>query len=121
VYHRYLQQLVSNGLITTNNHVYQTCQNEQDTLQDFTDKIESRFQAFKLLGGDLCPSVLVDAEKAIIQPDGYYLTTKEANGRVEEKLLAMLTIEGAMDAKYSSLKRMLANQMVQGVIIRFFA
>mmetsp|Transcript_18801 Transcript_18801/g.21383 ORF Transcript_18801/g.21383 Transcript_18801/m.21383 type:complete len:567 (+) Transcript_18801:256-1956(+) len=88
-----------------------TRQNEQDTLQDFTDKIESRFQAFKLLGGDLCPSVLVSAEKST---DGSYLTAKEANARVEEKILAMITIEGAMDSRYSSLKRMLANQMVQG-------
>jgi len=84
-------------------------------LQDFTDKIESRLQAFKLLGGDLCPNVLVAVEKSITKPDGSSFSTTEANARVEEKLLVMLTIGGAADAIYSSLKRMLANQMVQGL------
>ena len=93
-----------------------TRQSDSDTLQDHTDRIESRLQALKLLDGDFAPNPLVSAERQILSPSGTIMYDEEtAKRRVEERLLALLTLEGANEAKYGGLKRLLANQMVQGV------
>ena len=43
------------------------------------------------------------------------VSVEEAQTAVEEKIMAILTIEGANDTKYGAVKRYLANQMVHGV------
>ena len=93
--------------------LFTTRQRESETTQDMSDRLDSQLQALKLVGGNLHPPHLVEAYKK----KHTNATDDEAKEAVEEKMLAIITIEGASDAKYSSLKRHLANQMVHGVDI----
>ena len=86
-------------------------QRDSETIQDMSDRLDSQLNSLKLIGGDLHPKYLVDAYKAK-NPNKSKQDAKEA---VEEKVLTILTIEGANDGKHGALKRHLANQMVHGV------
>ena len=86
-------------------------QRESESIQDMSDRLDSQLSSLKLIGGDLHPQYLVKKYKT----DNPNVTDDVASEAVEEKLLAILTIEGALDSKYGALKRYLANQMVHGV------
>ena len=88
-------------------------QRDNETIQEFHDKLESNLQAFKLIGGKLPPEDLVDKE---VKNKG--CSKIEAEKVVEERIMAILTVDGSNDLKYKSLKVNLANQMVHTLVSR---
>ena len=97
--------------IRTIRTLFTTRQRENESLQDVGDRLESQLQSLKLIGGTLHPKYLTQAYML----KNTNTSLDDAQVAVEEKIVAILTIEGANDAKYGSVKRYLANQMVNGV------
>lgn len=76
-----------------------------------TDQLDSQLQALHLIEGVIHQDILV--AEHIKTHSG--CTTTTAQSIIEEKMLAIITIEGTLDYKYGPLKHNLANQMITGI------
>ena len=65
---------------------------------------------FKLMGGNLIPTRLVEREK----DNDIHLDEDKANSIVESKLMGILMLEDTNDKKVGEYKRSLANSMSEG-------
>ena len=99
--------------IRTIRTLFTTRQRESESLQDMSDRLDSQLQSLKLIGGTLHPKYLIESYAA----SNPAKSADEVKAAVEEKIMAILTIEGANEVKYGAVKRHLANQMVHGVDI----
>ena len=99
--------------IRTIRTLFTTRQRDNESLQDMGDRLDSQLQSLKLIGGTLHPKYLIES----YSKSDPTKSSEEAKSAVEEKIMAVLTIEGANETKYGAVKRHLANQMVHGVDI----
>ena len=93
--------------------LFTTRQRESESLQDMSDRLDSQVQSLKLIGGTLHPKYLVEA----YSKEHPGKSADEVKVAIEDKIIAILTIEGANETKYSAVKRHLANQKVNGIDI----
>ena len=99
--------------IRTITTLFTTRQRESETLQDMGDRLNLQLQSLKLIGGTLHPKYLL---KSYTQANPN-TSADDAKLAIEEKIMAILTIEGSNEHKYGAVKQHLANQMVHGVKI----
>lgn len=97
--------------IRTVRALFTTRQKDTKSIQGMVDRLDSQQQALKLIGGHMWQEYLVKGYKT----KNTNITDAAAREYVEEKLMAILTIEGANKGQYGPVKHHLANQMVHGV------